>query len=277
MIIVEANGARIPALGFGTWRLAGATAQRLVEAALAIGYRHIDTAQMYGNEAEVGAALRASGVPRAEVFLTTKIWPDRFRKGQLERAAEESVRRLGVGRVDLLLLHWPSPTIPLSETIPALNAVRAAGLTSHIGVSNFTTRMIDEAVRLSAAPLVTNQVEYHPFLSQRRVLDACRAYGLSLTAYCPIARGRVFEDTTLRRIGARHGKDPAQVALRWLVQQAGVIAIPRSSKEEHARANFAIFDFELDAQEMAEIHALARPGGRIVSVGGVTPIWDAAE
>jgi diketogulonate reductase-like aldo/keto reductase len=273
MHAVNGNGVAIPALGFGTWELRGSTAQRLVEAALAIGYRHIDTAQMYGNEAEVGAGLKAGGLKRDAYFLTTKIWPDHFRRGELERAAAERVRLLGTVP-DLLLLHWPSPSIPLSETIPALNHAVELGHAKHIGISNFTTAMIDEAARLSERKLVTDQVEYHPFLSQAPVLGRCREHGLSLTAYCPLARGRVFKDPTLARIGEKHGKGPGQVALRWLVQQESVIAIPRSSSEAHARTNFEIFDFELSVAEMEEITELAIPSGRVVNVAGGAPAWN---
>ncbi len=272
---VEAHGARIPVLGFGTWELRDGLAVRMVEAALGIGYRHIDTAQMYENEREVGTAIRTSGIDRREIFLTTKVWPDRFRDGDLQRSVEESLERLGLDAVDLLLLHWPNPAVPLAETIAALNDARARGLTRHIGVSNFPTGLMREALRLSEAPLVTNQVEYHPFLSQKRVLRACREAGMALTAYCPLARGRVFGHPVIERIAARHRKSPAQVALRWLVQQEGVVAIPRSSKPEHARANFEIWDFSLDGREMAEISALARSGGRIVDIAGLAPDWDA--
>ncbi len=271
---VEAHGARIPALGFGTWELRDGLAVRLVEAALEIGYRHIDTAQVYENEREVGTAIRTSGIDRAEIFLTTKVWPDRFRQGDLQRSVEESLDRLGLEAVDLLLLHWPNPAVPLAETMDALNDARARGMTRHIGVSNFPSRLMEEAIRLSAAPLVTNQVEYHPFLSQNRVLAACRAAGMALTAYCPLARGRVFGDPVIERIAARHRKSPAQVALRWLVQQEGVVAIPRSSKPEHARANFEIWDFALDEQEMRAISALGSPAGRIVDIAGLAPEWD---
>ena len=273
---VRCNGAAIPALGFGTWELRGDTARKLVEQALKIGYRHIDTAQMYGNEAEVGAGLKAGGLPRAQVFVTTKVWPDNFRRGDLERSAEQSLARLGLSHVDLLLLHWPSPDVPLAETMEALNAVAERGWARHIGVSNFNTARIDEAVRRSARPLVTNQVEYHPFLSQDPVLRRCRDHGMSLTAYCPLARGRVFSDPLLARVAAAHGKGPGQVALRWLVQQEGVVAIPRSSSAAHARANFAIGDFELTAAEMDEITALAKPAGRIVDFAASAPAWDAA-
>jgi 2,5-diketo-D-gluconate reductase B len=273
---VDANGAAVPALGFGTWQLSGDTARRMVEAALAMGYRHVDTAQMYGNEAEVGAALRGSGLPRGELFVTTKVWPDRFRAGDLQRSVEESLGRLGLDQVDLLLLHWPSPTVPLAETMGALNDAAARGWARHVGVSNFTTALLDEAIRLSERPLATNQVEYHPFLRQEAVLEACRRHGMALTAYCPLARGRVFSDPALARIAQRHGRTPGQVALRWLVQQEGVVAIPRSSSPEHARANFTHFDFALDGQEMAEIAALADPQGRIADIAGLAPAWDSA-
>jgi 2,5-diketo-D-gluconate reductase B len=262
MHTVDANSATIPALGFGTWELRGDTARRMVEAALEIGYRHVDTAQMYGNEAEVGAALRGSGLPRGELFVTTKVWPDRFRASDLQRSVEESLARLGLDRVDLLLLHWPSPTVPLAETMDALNDVVARGWAAHIGISNFTGALIEQAVALSERPLATNQVEYHPFQDQSALLADCRRRGLSVTAYRPLARGRVFDDPTLAGIARRHGRTPGQVALRWLVQQDGVVAIPRSSSLEHARDNFGIDGFQLDAREMAEIAALAAPRGR---------------
>ena len=270
---VDANGASIPALGFGTWDLPHDRVQPLVEHALGVGYRHLDTAQMYGNEAAVGAGLRASGLAREAVFLATKIWPDDFARADFRKAADERRRLLGVDRLDLLLLHWPSKTVPLAETIEALNAVREAGQTRHIGVSNFTTKLIDEAVRRSAAPLVTDQVEYHPYLDQTKVLAKLREHGMALTAYCPIARGRVAGDPTLVRIGAAHGKSATQVALRWLVQQDGVIAIPRSSNEARIEANLQIFDFRLSAAEMAEIHAMGAPTGRLVDIA-VGPDWD---
>jgi 2,5-diketo-D-gluconate reductase B len=273
MLYVETHGARIPALGLGTFRLDGRTAGRMVAYALEIGYRHIDTAQMYGNEAEVGAALASSGVARDEVWLTTKIWPDDFREGDLQRAAEQSVRRLRT-EPDLLLLHWPNPRVPLRETIGALNEARRQGLTRQIGISNSPTALIRESVALSEAPLLVNQVEYHPYLSQRAVLEELRAQGMALTAYSPVAQGQVFADRTLARIGERHGKNPGQVALRWLLQQDGVSAIPRSSREAHAKANLDVFDFALAAEEMAEISALARPQGRLVNPAGFAPRWD---
>jgi len=273
MIYVEAHGARIPALGLGTFRLDGSVARRMVGYALEVGYRHIDTAQMYGNEAEVGAAIASSGVARDEVWLTTKIWPDNFRAGALQRAAETSVRRLRTVP-DLLLLHWPNPSVPLAETMRALNEAKRRGLARHIGISNFTVALIQEALARSEEPLIADQVEYQPYLSQDAVREELRANGMALIAYSPLAQGRVFGDPTLARIGERHGKTPGQVTLRWLLQQDGVAAIPRSSREAHARANFAIFDFALSAAEMAEIAALARPGGRQINPAGMAPRWD---
>ena len=273
MLYVETHGIRIPALGFGTFRLDGRSAERMVAYALEIGYRHIDTAQMYGNEAEVGAAIASSGVPREEIWLTTKIWPDSFRHGDLQRAAGQSVHRLRT-EPDLLLLHWPNPKVPLRETIRALNEAKRQGLTRHIGISNCPSALIRESVALSEEPLLVDQVEYQPYLSQRAVLEELRRNGMALTAYSPVAQGKVFSDRTLTRIGERHGKNPGQVALRWLIQQDGVSAIPRSSRDAHAKANLDIFDFALSAAEMAEIFALARPDGRLVNPAGFAPKWD---
>jgi diketogulonate reductase-like aldo/keto reductase len=270
---VNAGGVEIPVLGFGTWQLQGEQARRLTARALELGYRHIDTASIYGNEREVGEGLRDSGVARKEVFLTTKIWNDAHRRPDLLRAAEESLGWLGVDHVDLLLLHWPVADVPLSESLGALNEVKARGWTRSIGVSNFTARLLAEAVEVSEAPLATNQVEYHPYLSQRTLLKALRRHGVSLTAYSPLAHGRVLDDPVLRAIGARHGKSVGQVALRWLVQQDGVIAIPKTASAERAAENLAIFDFRLSSEEMDQVSALSRPDGRVIDPGW-SPDWD---
>jgi 2,5-diketo-D-gluconate reductase B len=274
MQVVEANGARIPLIGLGTWELRGRTCARIVEQALRLGYRHIDTAEMYDNEAEVGEGLRASGVKRGEVFVTTKVWPSHFAPRELERAAKDSLTRLHLPEVDLLLLHWPNPQIPLSETLGALCRVKQAGLARHIGVANFTVALIEDAVRLSSEPLVCNQIEMHPYLDQSKVVAACRAHGMAVVAYSPIARGNAAKDAVLARIGKAHGKTAAQVCLRWLVQE-GIAAIPRTSRVERLEENFAIFDFELSDAEMAEIEKLARRDGRVVdwSYSG-SPKWD---
>ena len=194
--VVEANGARIPSVGLGTWDLRGRVCARIVEQALRLGYRHIDTAEMYGNEREVGEGLRASGVPRADVFITTKVWQDHLSPPELERATKESLARLRLPEVDLLLIHWPNPRIPLAETIGALCRMKQAGFARHIGVSNFTAPLIDQAVRLADEPLVNNQIEWHPYLDQSKVVAASRRHGLSVTAYSPIARGRAVTMTT---------------------------------------------------------------------------------
>ena len=272
MQFVAANGARIPAIGFGTMTLTGQRCSEMVMGALSAGYRHLDTAANYGNEREVGEGLRASGVKRDDVFLTTKVWFNRLAAGDLERAAEESLQKLGLSVVDLLLIHWPNPAIPLGETVAALNKVKRAGLTRHIGVANFTIAMIEEAVRLSSEPLVTNQIEVHPFLDQGKVVDTAQRHGLSITAYCPLARGKVPSDETLMRIGKTHGKTASQVALRWLVQQS-VVPIPRTSNPSRLAENLAVFDFKLGDAEMAEIGRLRRPDGRVVNPPHA-PKWD---
>jgi 2,5-diketo-D-gluconate reductase B len=274
MHIVEAHGARIPLVGLGTWELRGRACARIVEQALRLGYRHIDTAEMYDNEREVGDALRASAVARQDVFITTKIWPSHFAPLELERAAKASLARLRLAEVDLLLLHWPNPQISLSETLGALSKVKQAGLARHIGVSNFTVALIAEAVRLAAEPLVCNQIEMHPFLDQSKVTAACREHGLAVVAYSPIARGSAKKDAVLARIGAAHGKSAAQVSLRFLVQQ-GIAVIPRTSRIERLSENSAIFDFELSAAEMAQIRALAHRDGRLVDYAySGSPKWD---
>jgi len=260
---VTANGAEIPLLGLGTWDLRGRNCARMVEQALRFGYRHIDTAEMYDNEREVGEGLHASGVKRGDAFVTTKVWPSHFAPRELERAARDSLTRLRLREVDLLLLHWPNPQIPLADTLGALCKVKRDGLTRHIGVSNFTVKLIEEAVRLSTEPLVCNQIECHPFLDQSKVIAACRKCGMAVVAYSPIARGGARNDKLMARIGGAHGKTAAQVCLRFLVQQQ-IVVIPRTSKEQLLAENAAIFDFALSAAEMKEIAGLARRDGRIV-------------
>ena len=273
--LVHANGAAIPALGFGTWPLSGNECVQAVRWALEAGYRHIDTAAMYGNEEAVGAAIRASGVPRDDIFVTTKVWHDDLAPGDLERSAEASLRRLKLDAVDLLLVHWPNLAIPLKGTLEALARVKRQNLARHIGVANFTVALLEEAVRLSGEPLVTNQCEYHPYLSQAPVLAACRRHGLALTSYCPLGRTSVFADRVIRDIAAAHGKTPAQVILRWHMQQPGVVAIPKSANRQRIAENIAIFDFALSEDEMRAISALARPEGRMISPA-FSPPWDTA-
>jgi len=261
MQFVEAKGAKIPAIGLGTSELQRRTCARLVEQALKLGYRHIDTAQAYDNEREVGEGLRASGVRRDDVFVTTKVWTTHFAPHELERSTKDSLVKLRMPEVDLLLLHWPNPQVPLAETMGALAHAKRIGLAKHIGVSNFTVALIEEAVKACPEPLVCDQVEYHPYLDQAKVMAACVKHDMALVAYSPIAKGAVKKDETLKRIGLWHRKSPAQVCLRWLVQQ-NVSAIPRTSRIERLSENIDIFDFELSEQEMAEISALGSARGR---------------
>jgi len=270
--VVEANGARIPLVGLGTWDLRGKVCTRMVDEAIRLGYRHIDTAAMYGNEAAVGEGLRASGVKRDEVFITTKVWQSDLRAKDFEWSARASLANLKLDTVDLLLIHWPNPSVPLKETIGALCKMKREGVARHVGISNFTVALIEEAVKLSTEPLVCNQVECHPFLDQSKVIAVTRKRGMAVVAYSPIARGQAKGDALLAKIGKAHGKTATQVCLRYLVQQR-IVVIPRTSKSERLKENFSIFDFELSAAEMQEIFSLAHPSGRIVEWGGA-PTWD---
>lgn len=264
------RGVRVPALGFGTYRLLGDDCRKSVEDALAIGYRHIDTAQAYDNEEHVGEGLARSGVAREEIFLVTKLKPANFRRDLAISTAEESLRKLGVDYVDLLLLHWPNPEVPLQETLGALGELQAQGKVRQVGVSNFSSSLVREASR--HVDVFANQVEYHPFLSQRTLLELAESLDYLLTAYSPIAKGAAAEDDVLSAIGKGHGKSPVQVTLRWLVQQQRVAAIPKASSTEHRRNNFDIFDFALSEDEMRRISDLAR-GERLVNPDG-GPGWD---
>ena len=273
MYQISVKNLTVPALGFGTWALSGNTAYQAARMAFDLGYRHIDTAQIYGNEAEIGRAIRDSRLPRGEIFLTTKIAPSHLRAADVRRSHEESLKRLGLDHVDLLLIHWPNASIALSETLAALAALRAEGKTRAIGVSNFTVALLKETVEKHGADIICNQVEYHPFLSQRPLRQAMAKYGLMLTAYAPVARGRVFSDKTLAAIGKKYGKSGGQVALRWLIDQDKVCAIPKAGKREHAAANIDIFDFTLAPEDRAAIDKLAE-GERLVEWGGYSPDWD---
>ncbi len=267
---VTLNGQPMPALGFGTHELRGATCRDAVLEALSAGYRHVDTAAVYENEREVGAALRSSTVSRDEVFLTTKIWWDQLTRKRVFNSADHSLRRLGTDYVDLLLVHWPNPHVPLAETLDALKELQLAGKTRHIGVSNFPPALLDEARDL--ADVGCNQVEYHPFLSQQRVLDTARALEVVVTAYSPLAQGAVLQEATIQRIAAEHRRTAPQVTLRWLLQQPAVAAIPRSADPAHIRSNLEVFDFELTDEEVSEINGLAR-GQRLIDPE-FAPQWE---
>lgn len=275
MHTVKANGANIPALGFGTFRMSGEEVMRVVPKAIQLGFRHVDTAQIYGNEAEVGAAIQQSGVSRNEIFLTTKVWVDKFAHADFIASVDESLKKLKTDYVDLLLLHWPQSDVPLAERMASLNEVKRAGKVKNIGISNFNIELMNEAVKLSEAPVASNQVEFHPYLDQSKLLTAARQLGVSLTAYYLMADGKVPKDAVLKDIGAHHNKTAAQVVLRWSVQQQDVIALSKTANVERLQENFDIFDFELTEAEMAEIAKLAKPDGRIVDPGHLRPPhWD---
>jgi 2,5-diketo-D-gluconate reductase B len=269
---VEANGARIPALGLGTMTLKGDVCVTAVSTALKQGYVHLDTAERYGNETEVGEGLRASGLDRGQVFVTTKVYQDKLAPADFEKSFEESLSKLKLSSVDMLLIHWPNPNVPLADTMKVLCKTKADGRARHIGIANFTLPLIEEAVKLATEPLVTNQIEVHPFLDQSKVIAACRRHGLSVTAYCPLARGKVPGDPVLTSIGQAHHKSASQAALRYLIQ-LGLIVIPRSSNAGRLAENLAIFDFKLSDAEMAEIGKLKRPDGRVVNPPHA-PKWD---
>jgi diketogulonate reductase-like aldo/keto reductase len=273
--VVHAHGAAIPAIGLGTWQLKGEACARAVAHGLAAGYRHVDTAAMYGNEEAVGEGLRAAGLPRDAVFVTTKVWLTDLRDGDLQRSAEASLGRLGLDAVDLLLIHWPSPDIPLEEAIPALCDARRRGLARHVGVSNFPAAMLDRAVSLASEPLAANQCEYHPYLDQTPVLAACRRHGIAFTSYSPLGQGALLEEPVLREIAAAKGCTVGQAVLRWHVQQPGVVAIPKSGDPRRIEENLAAADLTLTEEEMARISGLARPDGRLISPD-FAPRWDEA-
>ena len=248
------KGIDIPALGLGTWRLSGAECTRAVERALGMGYRHLDTAQMYGNEAEVGRGIENSGVDREKVFLVTKLRTSNFTHDAVLSSTEESLRKLGTEYVDLLLMHWPNPSVPVGETLGAMVELQEGGSVRRIGVSNFSPEQVEEG--RAFADVFCNQVEYHPYRDQESLLEQAREMDYLLTAYSPVAKGRAVNDRTLEEIGATHGKTSAQVALRWLVQQDKVAAIPKATGEDHLKANLDIFDFELSTEEMDRVFAL---------------------
>jgi 2,5-diketo-D-gluconate reductase B len=271
---VSANGANIPALGFGTFRMPDEDVLRILPQALKLGFRHVDTAQIYKNEQAVGDVLAKSGIPRADIFLTTKVWVDRVGHKDFIASVDESLTKLKTDYVDLLLLHWPQSEMPLADRIGALNDLRKAGKVKNIGVSNFSTALMAEAVKLSDAPIVNNQIEYHPYLDQTRVIEEAAKTGMSVTAYYLMADGKVPQDEVLKDIGARHGKTAAQVVLRWAVQQKDIVALSKTATESRLPENFDVFDFALTEEEMTAIHKLARPDGRIVNPGNLAPEWD---
>ena len=250
------KGEKVASLGLGTYRLTGDACEVAVERALGMGYRNVDTAQMYGNEAEVGRGIEDSSVDRGEIFLTTKVWPSDFAHDRVIGKTRESLKKLRTDYVDLLLMHWPGDGVPLGETLGAIRELQDEGNVLHIGVSNFSPSLVEEATE--HAEIFCNQVQYHPYRSQDALLDQAQKLDYLLTAYTPLSRGGVQGDVTLREIGGAHGKTATQVALRWLVQQEKVSAIPKATGEQHLAENLDVFDFELSEEEMDRVFSLSR-------------------
>ena len=271
--ILETPRLRIPRIGLGTWTLRGAEAQQAVEGAIGLGYRHIDTAAMYGNEDAVGAGIAASGVRRGEIFLTTKVWWTELAPDALRASAEASLKRLGMRYADLILIHWPAPEMDLPAALGALAKLQQDGLARAVGVSNFPAGLLERAIALGIAPLAALQVEAHVYLWQDRLAALCRRHGLALTAYAPIAKGQVNDDPVMRAIAAKYGASPVQVALAWLLAQEGVVAIPKSGRPEGQRENLAAASIRLDAEDLAAIARL--PKDRRLVNPSFAPDWDA--
>lgn len=274
MQTVTAHGAQIPALGFGIFRMSDEEVEKVVPAALEAGFTHFDTAQVYQNEAALGRALQVAGARRDDLFLTTKVWVHNYHPTKFAASVDESLDKLNVDRVDLLLLHWPADKVAIVDQIDMLNAAQAAGKTRFIGVSNQNLSQFKQSLSLSKAPILTNQIELHPYLDQHVMAKAAKAAGVAITAYFGMADGRVPGDPIIQEIGKTHGKSAAQIGLRWSIQQ-GFIVLSKTARPERVAENFAVFDFELSAEEMASISKLARTEGRLVSPPGLAPDWKA--
>jgi len=270
---LAAHGAKMPAIGCGTMEFPQRPAE-LVAYAIRCGYRLIDTARKYGTEERVGEGIRASGVARGELWVTTKVTELDAHEADFLRSAETSLKALGLDYVDLLLVHWPQPKVPFAETLGALAKAKRRGLTRHIGVSNFTIAMLDEAVHVCPEPLITNQIEYHAYLPQDRMLAALKRHGMILTAYCPMARGKLLDDPVIGAIAKTHGKTIGQICLRWLLQQPMVAAVPRPLEESHIEEDLDVFDFSLSDDEMRRISALRSRNIRIADPPERAPQWD---
>jgi 2,5-diketo-D-gluconate reductase B len=269
--ILVVQGVQVPRIGLGTWELTGRDCAEGVQDALELGYRHIDTARAYENEAEVGRGLAASDVPREEIFLTTKVPHEQLRAGEVRQGLESSLRDLASDYVDLLLVHWPNPDVPLAETLGAMRELVAEGKVRHLGVSNFPSRLLREALEI--APVIANQVEYHPYLAQPELLDLARERDVMITAYSPFAHGELLDDPALREIGEAQGKTAGQVALRWLIDQPQVSAVPKAASHENRVENIDVFDFQLGDEQRERIAALAQADGRRIDPPWA-PDWD---
>ncbi|MGE6361162.1 aldo/keto reductase [Psychrobacter sp. AOP30-A2-5] len=274
--IRTAGQANIPVLGLGTWQSTGQDCVDVVSQALKMGYEHIDTAQAYGNEKEVGQGIKQSGVSRDKFFLTTKIFPDdmKFEPEKLIAAAKRSLADLDTDYVDLLLLHWPDDRVPLSETIPALCELQKQGLTRHIGVSNFNIANIIEAEKYADVPIVVNQVEFHPFIKQKTLQTFLNNHHILLEAYSPLARGDVFDNEIIKEIADKHNVTPAQISLAWILADKHRIAIPKTANPDHLQGNLDAIKVQLSADDIEKISSLARADGRKIKHPDYSPEWD---
>lgn len=266
---IAIEGDDMPALGLGTWKLQGTDCRNTVRSALEMGYRHIDTATMYENEAEIGQELGASDIPRQDLWITSKIWRDDLHHQAALASIDRSLERLACDYLDLVLIHWPNDDIPLYETMLALREMRQEGRVRHIGVSNFTPSQVQQALEL--APIITNQVECHLFLQQQQMHELCQAHNLVLTAYAPLARGGVAEDQTVTRLANKYQITPEQLALAWQLHRPGVAVIPKASSEEHLRANLDALKVSLAEEDLAALRQLDR-GERIINPE-FAPAW----
>ncbi len=272
---VSGNGAEMPAVGYGTMLYPEPDrAVELIVRALKVGYRHIDTARKYGSEHWVGEAIRESGVPRDDLWVSTKVTEQNAKADDFARSVDTSLKTLGLDYVDQLLIHWPQPTVPLEETLGALAKAKSEGLTRHVGVSNFTVALLDEAVAKCSEPIITNQIEYHAYIRQDKLLAACARHGVIATCHVPLARGELLNDPVINEIAAAHDKTAAQVALRFLVQQPKVAVVPRALEFSEIDEDIDLFDFELDDEEMARIGSLRDRNLRVVNPPGRSPEWD---
>ena len=274
--IRTAGQANIPVLGLGTWQSTGQDCVEVVSRALQMGYEHIDTAQAYSNESEVGQGIKQSSVARDSFFLTTKIFPDdmKFEPEKLMAAAKRSLENLDTDYVDLLLLHWPDDRVPLSETVAALCELQKQGLTRHIGVSNFNIAHLIEAQKYADVPIVVNQVEFHPFIKQNTLQAFMNNHHILLEAYSPLARGDVFDNDIIKQIADTHNITPAQVSLAWILSDKNRIAIPKTSNPDHLQGNLDAIKVQLSAGELEQINTLARSDGRKIKHPDYSPEWD---
>jgi 2,5-diketo-D-gluconate reductase B len=269
---LQTQGISLPRLGLGTFRLQGDACRTAVESALGLGYRHIDTAEMYGNEDAIGPAIAVSGVARKDLHVTTKVWNENLAPDAIRRAFDTSLKKLKLDHVDLYLVHWPSPDMKLPAVLETLMKLKQEGRTRAIGVANFNIALLKQAVEEIKAPIACNQIEYHVMLDQTPIRKYMAAKSIPLVAYCPLAQGRAASNETLMAIGKKHNASAAQVALKWLLDQDGVAAIPKASRADSQKANLGALNVKLDDDDRKAIASL--PKDQRFVKPGFSPVWD---